>query len=98
MERDKLGVRVQWVPDRRREGMLRDAAPEKGRWSDPQSHVGDSRFGWRIIGVHGGGVRVALSFLVEGQQRHVRCLDGPLLNPRDSKNPFITAKTLKNLS
>ena len=50
MERDKLGVRVRWVPDRRREGMLRDAAPDKARWSDPQLHVGDSRlvveFGW----------------------------------------------------
>ena len=76
--------------------MLRDAAPDKGRWSGPQSHVGDSRlvaeFGWRIIiGVHGGWVRVALSFLVEGQQRHVRCLDGPVLNPRDSINPFVKA-------
>ena len=39
--------------------MLHDAAPDKGRWSGPQSHVGDSRlvaeFGWRIIGVRGGG-------------------------------------------
>ena len=59
VERDKLGVRVRWVPDRRRGGMLHDAAPDESRWSDPQSHVGDSRlvaeFGWRIIGVHGGG-------------------------------------------
>ena len=86
-------------------GVFRDAAPDKGRWSDPPSHVGDSRlvpeFGWRIIGVHGGGVRVALSFLVEGQQRHVRRLDGPLLNPRDSKNPFVQQRrppvtTLRN--
>uniref|UniRef100_A0A8C4NHJ0 Translocator protein n=1 Tax=Eptatretus burgeri TaxID=7764 RepID=A0A8C4NHJ0_EPTBU len=37
------------------------------------------------------GVRVALSFLVEGQQRHIRRLDGPMINPRDSKNPLVTA-------
>ena len=59
VERDKLEVRVRWVPDRRREGVLHHVAPDKGRWSDPQSHVRDSRpvaeFGWRIIGVHGGG-------------------------------------------
>ena len=34
-------------------------------------------------GVHGRGVGVALSFLVEGQQRHVRHLD----DLRNSKNP-----------
>ena len=38
------------VPDRRRKGMLRDAAPDNGRWFVPQSHVWDSRFvvelGW----------------------------------------------------
>ena len=33
------------------------------------------------------GVRVVVSFLVEGQQRHVRRLDDLLLNPRNSKNP-----------
>ena len=42
------------------------------------------------------GVGVALSFLVEGQQRHVRRIDDLLLNSRDSKNPFVTAKTQQN--
>ena len=39
-----------WVPDRRRKGVFRDAAPDKGRWFGPQSHVWDSWFvaelGW----------------------------------------------------
>ena len=36
-------------------------------------------------------VGVTLPFLLEAQQRCVRCLDDPLLNPHDSKNPFVTA-------
>ena len=38
------------VPDRWRKGMLREAAPDNGRWFGPQSHVWDSRsvaeLGW----------------------------------------------------
>ena len=40
------------------------------------------------------GVGVALSFLVEGQQRHVRCLD----DLRNSKNPFRDSKNPPKLS
>ena len=36
-------------------------------------------------------VGVALPFFVEAQQRCVRRLDDPLLNPHDSKNSFVTA-------
>ena len=59
-----------------------------------------TRGSWRssVMNVRGPrrGVRVALSFLVEGQQRHIHCLDDLLLNPRDSKNPFVTAKSQQN--
>ena len=43
-ERDELGSESSWVPDRWRKGVLRDAAPDKGRWFGPQSHVWDSWF------------------------------------------------------
>ena len=56
------------------------------------------------------GVGVALSFLVEGQQRHVHRLDDLLLNPRNNhcyhpfvtafvtaKTPFVTAKPTQTL-
>ena len=44
------------------------------------------------------GGRVALFFLVEGQQRHVRRLDDLQLNPRNNccYHPFVTAKTHQN--
>ena len=41
---DSWGSESSWVPDRRSKGVLRDAAPGKGRWFGPQSHVWDSWF------------------------------------------------------
>ena len=38
------GSESSWVPDRLRKGVLRDAAPDKGRWFGPQLHVWDSWF------------------------------------------------------
>ena len=59
-------------------------------WS-PVARVGlEVHGGVRVVssGVRGGGVGVALSFLVEGQQRHVRHLD----DLRNSKKPFCDSK------
>ena len=51
-----------------------------------------------MAGVHGGGVGVALPFLVEGQQRHVCCLDAhqqlfKITFKRLSKTPKRLSKT-----
>ena len=94
------GSEFGWVPGRQRKGVLHAEAPDQ--WSlvwSPVARVGlKVRGGTRVVNGRGPrrGVRVALSFLVEGQ-RHVRPLNDLLLNPRDRKNPFVTAKkTPKN--
>ena len=91
------GSEFGWVPGRRRKGVLRAAAPDWSLVWSPVTRVGlEVRGGARVVssGVHGGGVGVALSFLVEGQQRHVRHLD----DLRNSKNPFRDSKNPPKLS
>ena len=48
-ERQAGGLEFGGVPDRRRKCMLRPSAPDKGRWSGPQSHVG-TRGSWQSSG------------------------------------------------